>query len=87
MSRHFSFTPKEPQMQVDLHKIQTFCHARYGEWAVKYYPSEGGLETYRLIRGIGWVVDANNEMPHDIFRGLCEALDAPQIDIDAETDF
>lgn len=53
--------------------------ARSGKWRVAYWPNGGGCQGYVNVEGIGWVVDVLDEMPHETWLALLEAVGAPTI--------
>ena|ERR1019366_7819855 len=46
-------------------------------WRVIYYPAAGGSEAYVMVDGIGWVVDTEDAMPHEVWIILLRAAGAP----------
>lgn len=54
--------------------------AKKGDWMAKHWPDGGGTEAYVNVEGLGWVVDANDEMPHETWIELLRAVGAPLAD-------
>lgn len=46
-------------------------------WRVVYYPDAGGAQAYVKVPGVGFVVDTEDQMPHDIWIMLLEKIGAP----------
>ena len=53
--------------------------AKFGRWSLKYWPDGGGAQGFVLVTGIGWVVDVDDEMPHEIWIAMLRAVDSPVI--------
>lgn len=51
--------------------------AAIGRWRAHYYPDGGGSEGFVLVDGFGWVVDTEDEMPHDVWIDLLRIVGAP----------
>jgi hypothetical protein len=51
--------------------------ASFGGFKVIHYPDAGGSQGYVHHPTHGWLVDVNDEMPHDTWIMLLRAVDAP----------
>jgi len=54
-----------------------FRHATLGRYRVHYWPDGGGSQGFIHTDGIGWTVDTDDEMPHEVWIQLLQAIDAP----------
>lgn len=54
-----------------------FRHATLGKWRVHYWPDGGGAQAFVNVPGVGWVIDTEDDMPHQIWIALLQAVDAP----------
>lgn len=62
-------------------KMLTFRWARRGMWLVKYWPSGGGSQGFVDIgEPFGFIVDVDDEMPHDVWLALLRACGAPTVE-------
>lgn len=52
--------------------------AQCGHWRVTYYPQYGGHSVDQHINGIGWCIDANEEIPVDLYMVLGDAAGVPE---------
>ena len=53
-----------------------YRHATYWEWSIKYWPEAGGSQGYVHVPDIGWCIDVDDDMPHEIWVALLHEVDA-----------
>ncbi len=54
-----------------------FRHATLDTYRVHYWPDGGGTQAFIHVDGIGWTVDVDDAMPHEVYIQLLQAMDAP----------
>ena len=54
-----------------------YLWAEFGPYRVVYYPDGGGSQAYLSNPTHGWVVDVNDDMPHEIWASLLMECGAP----------
>lgn len=60
--------------------------AQVDGWRVIHYPHAGGSEAHVRVDGIGWVVDSDDTMPHEVWVILLALLGAPLVGVQSADD-